>query len=342
MISRTSSGRKVMSACVLVALIFVGIVISMTVGSNRLSLTTVLNALLEPDGSFESLVVTQQRWPRTLLLIVVGTALGTAGALMQALTRNPLADPGILGVNAGASLAVVASVALFGLSSISSYVWFSFIGAAFASVAVYLIGSAGTGNAGAGSPTNPSRLTLAGVAITMAISAVVQVMILTNQAAFNEFRFWAAGSAQGRGFNVLYAVLGFILFGVFIAIAVTPALNAMALGDAASTALGVRVGVVRGVVMLAVTLLAGAATAAIGPIMFVGLAVPFLARLIAGADWRWIVALSALAAPTFLLFADVLARIIVAPNEVEVGLVSALIGGPIFVWIIRHSRVTAL
>ncbi|QAU53142.1 FecCD family ABC transporter permease [Corynebacterium pelargi] len=335
--------KNTVAVLVLVLLVLLSMGLSMAIGSNLIPFRTVWQSLWHPDGSFESVVVTQQRWPRTLLLIAVGAALGTAGALMQALTRNPLADPGILGVNAGASLAVVAAVAVFGISTISFYVWFSFIGAALAAVAVYIIGSTTTASIGtAGGPPNPSRLALAGVAVSMAIQAIVQVIILTNQQAFNEFRFWAAGSAQGRGFSVFLTVIGFILLGLVLAFLITPALNAMALGDAASTALGVRLGLVRAVVMCSVTLLAGAATAAIGPIMFVGLAVPYVARTIAGADWRWIVALSALGAPSFLLLADVLARVVVMPNEIEVGLMSAIIGGPIFVALVRRSKVSAI
>jgi iron complex transport system permease protein len=319
----------------LVALVGV-LVLSMSVGSNPIPVAKVWRLLLSPDGSFESAVVNDQRLPRTLLVAVVGAALGVAGALMQSLTRNPLAEPGVLGVNAGASLAVVLAVAIFGLSSIWFYLWFAFAGAAAASVLVYVL--AGTGRGGA----TPARLALAGVAISMAVSSLVQTVILADQNAYNEFRFWAAGSAEGRGFPILWCILGFVLVGILLALALAPALNALALGEEAGRALGVRVGLVRILVVAAVTLLAGSATAAVGPIMFVGLGVPYLARAVCGPDQRWVLPWCVLAAPAVLLAADVLARVVVAPQEVQVGIVSAIIGGPVFVVLVRRARIEAL
>ncbi|MDR1079163.1 MAG: iron chelate uptake ABC transporter family permease subunit [Propionibacteriaceae bacterium] len=318
------------------ALMVVAALVSVAVGSNHLPLDQVWQLLLEPDGSFESIVIHRQRVPRTLLVIVVGAALGVAGALMQSLTRNPLADPGVLGVNAGASLAVVLAVAVFGVASIWFYLWFAFAGAALAAVAVYLLGGAGRR-----SPT-PVRLALAGVAISMAISALVDMVILSDQAAYNEFRLWAAGSVEGRGYPVLGAVAGFIGLGLMIALATGPALNAMALGDDTGRALGVRLARTRALVMVAVTLLAGAATAAAGPIAFIGLGVPYLARAIGGPDARWSIPYSALAAPVVLLVADVCARLVIAPQEIQVGVVSAILGGPVFVAIVRRRRIEAL
>lgn len=312
------------------------VLVSVSVGSNPIPLGEVWRLLMHPDGSFESIVVHEQRMPRTLLVIVVGAALGVAGALMQSLTRNPLADPGILGVNAGASLAVVTAVAFFGVASIWFYLWFAFAGAAAASVAVYLLG--GAGRAG----TATVRLALAGVAIGMAISSLVQTVILSNQHAFNEFRFWAAGSVEGRGYPVLAAIAGFVAIGLIVAVVVAPDLNALALGDEAGRALGVRVARTRGLVMIAVTLLAGAATAAAGPIMFIGLGVPYLARAVCGPDQRWVVPYTIVAAPVVLLVADVLARVVIAPQEVQVGIMAAILGGPVFIAIARRRRIEAL
>ncbi|MDR0593100.1 MAG: iron ABC transporter permease, partial [Bifidobacteriaceae bacterium] len=274
--------------------------------------------------------------PRSLIVMVAGAALGVAGALIQSLTRNPLADPGVLGINAGASLAVVVAVAAFGVASIWFYLWFAFVGAALAAGAVYLLGGAGRQSA------SPVRLALAGVAISMAISAFVDTVILSNQHAYNEFRFWAAGSAEGRGYPVFWAVVGFIGAGLILAFASAPALNALALGEETGKSLGVRVGRTRGLVMVAVTLLAGAATAAVGPIMFIGLGVPYLARAVCGPDQRWVLPYSALAAPAVMLAADVLARVILAPQEVPVGIMSALLGGPVFVAIARRRRIEVL
>ncbi|MEZ2122028.1 MULTISPECIES: FecCD family ABC transporter permease [unclassified Corynebacterium] len=312
------------------------IISSLMIGSNPIPFTDVLHLLVHPDLSFESTVVHEQRIPRTILVIVVAAALGSAGALMQSLTRNPLADPGVLGVNAGASLAVVVSVAVVGVTSIWFYLWFAFAGAAAAAIVVYILGGAGRT-----APT-PVRLALAGVAVTMAVSSIVQVVILSDRNAFNEFRFWATGSVEGRGWPILTAVGGFIFLGLLIAFAVAPSLNALALGDEEGRSLGVRVERVRTLVMVAVTLLAGAATAAVGPIMFIGLGVPYIARFICGPDQRWVLPFSALSAPVVLLTADIIARIIVAPQELQTGIVTTILGGPFFVAIVRRRRIEAL
>lgn len=329
------SVRLLVLVCFLALLVIV-LLVSLAVGSNPIPLGDVWRFLTEPDGSFESIVIAEQRVPRSLLVLVVGAALGVSGALMQSLTRNPLADPGILGINAGASLAVVLSVAFFGIASIWFYLWFAFAGAALAAVLVYVLGATG------GSVATPVRLALAGVAITMAISSLVQTVILSNQNAFNEFRLWAAGSAEGRGYPILWAVLGFVVVGLLLAFALAPSLNALALGEDTGKALGVRVARTRALVMIAVTLLAGAATAAVGPITFVGLGVPYLARAICGPDQRWVLPYSAVMAPTLLLSADVLGRVIIAPQEVQVGIIAAILGGPAFVAIARRRRIEAL
>lgn len=310
--------------------------VSISVGSNPIPLNDVWRFVFDPDGTFESDVIHDQRIPRTLLLIVVGMALSVSGSLMQSLTRNPLADPGILGINAGSSLAVVVAVAIFGFTSIWFFMWFAFAGAAAGALAVYVLGSTGRS-----SPT-PMRLALAGVAISMAVSSLLQSVILSNQNAFNEFRFWAAGSIEGRGYPVLVAISGFILIGLVIALSLAPALNALALGDEAGRALGVRVSLVRAAVMVAVTLLAGGATAAIGPIMFVGLAVPYLARALCGSDQRWVLAMTLLAGPAVMMVTDVIARVVAYPSEVPVGVLAAILGGPVFVALVRRRRIEAL
>lgn len=310
--------------------------VSVSVGSNPIPLDRVWQLLLDPDGSVEAAVIAEQRVPRTLLVIAVGAALGVAGCLMQSLTRNPLADPGVLGVNAGASLAVVVAVAAFGVASIWFYLWFAFAGAALAAVGVYALGGAGRSQA------SPVRLALAGVAISMAVSALVQTVILADQNAFNEFRFWAAGSVEGRGYPVLAAVAGFIAAGLVLAAISAPALNVLALGDDAARGLGVRVGRARLVVVIAVTLLAGAATAAVGPLSFVGLGVPYLARALCGGDLRWVIPACILAAPAVLLAADVLGRVVMAPQEVQLGIMAAIFGGPVFIAIVRRRRIESL
>ncbi len=327
------SGLLFAAAAVLLAL---GALASLGIGSNPIPPARVWQLLWTPDGSFDAVVVLEQRLPRTLVLIVVGAALGVAGALMQSLTRNPLADPGILGINAGASLAVVLAVALTGISGIGFYLWFAFGGAAVAAVGVYLLGMAGHAS------PSPVRLALAGVAISMTVASLVQMVILANANAFNEFRFWAAGSVEGRGYPVLLATGGFIAVGLVLACCLAPALNALALGEDAGRALGVRVGLIRGLAVAAVTVLAGAATAAAGPIMFIGLGVPYLARAVFGPDQRLVLPGTALAAPVLLLFADVVARLVVLPGEIPVGVVAAILGGPAFVLIVRRPRIEAL
>ncbi|ROR95560.1 iron complex transport system permease protein [Salana multivorans] len=318
------------------AALAVAVLLSLSVGSNPIPVGRAWELLRHPDGSMDATVVHGLRVPRTLLGIVVGAALGVAGGLMQSLTRNPLADPGILGVNAGASIAVVLVVALTGVSGIGFYLWFAFAGAALASVAVYALGTSHRNAA------TPVRLALAGVAISAALQALTQTIILGDQTAYNEFRYWVSGSLEGRLYPILSMITPFVLAGLVVALLLAPALNALALGEETGRALGVRVGLTRAGTMAAITLLCGAATAAVGPIAFVGLAVPFLARRLVGSDQRWVIAFSVLLGPVWLLAADVLARVLVRPEELPAGIIAALIGAPVFVLIVRRRTIAAL
>lgn len=327
---------KATAIVAVVAVLVVAVLLSLSLGSREIPIARVWELLFVPDESTDSRVLHDLRVPRTVLGIVVGAALGVAGGVMQSLTRNPLADPGILGINAGASVAVVLAVALTGVSGISFYLWFAFAGASLASVAVYALGTSRRNVAA------PVRLALAGVAISAALQALTTTIILADQAAYNEFRFWVAGSLEGRLYPILGMVLPFIVAGMLIAFLLAPALNALALGAETGRALGVRVRSTRAWAMVAITLLCGAATAAVGPISFVGLAVPFAARLIVGSDQRWVTVFSALLGPAWLLAADVLARVIIRPEEVQVGIVAALIGAPVFVLIVRRRKIAAL
>ncbi|MDO4909362.1 MAG: iron ABC transporter permease [Corynebacterium sp.] len=327
---RFAARRCAIAAIVGLVLVLVGALLSLIIGSGHIGMGQSLHLLFHPDGSFESTVIHSQRIPRTILVILVGMALGVAGALMQSFTRNPLADPGVLGVNAGAAIAVVCAVAFFNIVSIWFYLWFAFLGAAMTSVAVYLL---------AGIRATPARLALAGVAISMAVTSLVQMVILSNQNAYNEFRFWAAGSVEGRGPSIIYAIVGFVLVGLVLAFLCAPGLNALALGEDSAKALGARIGIIRAAVMVAITLLAGSATAAVGPIMFIGLGVPYIARAITGPDQRYVLPLSALAAPVVLLAADLLARLVIAPQEIQTGVVTAILGGPVFIALIRSRKV---
>jgi iron complex transport system permease protein len=318
------------------AILAVAVILSLSFGSKTIALDTTWTLLLTPDASAESTVLHELRVPRTLMALIVGAALGLAGALMQSLTRNPLADPGILGINAGASLAVVLSVAVIGISSIFVYLWFAFLGAAAASVAVYLLGASGQNQA------SPARLALAGVAISAALQALTEAVVLSDQAVFNEFRLWVAGSLEGRSYDILLTIMPFIILGALLAMALAPSLNALALGTEKGRSLGVNVRRTQVLTMAAVTLLCGAATSAIGPVGFVGLAVPFLARGLVGTDQRWVSALSLILGASWLLLADVIARTVVRPEEVQVGIVAALLGAPFFVAMVRRRKIAAL
>lgn len=331
-----SRARRAYAVSGALVLLVAAMLLSLSVGSNPMSPARAWEVLLHPDGSAESGVVHELRLPRTAVAVLVGACLALAGALMQAMTRNPLAEPGILGVNAGASLAVVTAVALGGASGIAQFVWFAFAGAAAAAVGVHLL--AGTSRHTA----SPARLALAGVTVTAALAAITETVTLLDQHAFNEFRFWVAGSLEGRGWSVLATVAPFAVAGLVVALVLGPALNVLLLGDESARGLGVRPGLVRGLALVAVSLLAGSATAAVGPISFVGLAVPMVARAVVGHDHRWVAVLSLLLGPVWLLLADVVARVVVAPQETQVGIVAALVGAPVFVAVVRRRKVPTL
>ncbi|MFF0399727.1 FecCD family ABC transporter permease [Streptomyces sp. NPDC005248] len=286
-------------------------------------------------------VIWSVRVPRTALGLAAGAALGLSGALMQALTRNPLADPGVLGVSAGAAFAIVFSVGVLGLGSVYGYIWFAFAGAMAASVLVYLLG--GLGRAG----TTPVKLALAGVAVTSLLFSFTSAIALTDPDALNRYRFWSAGSLADQGDEVLVRVLPFFAVGAVLALACAPALNSLALGDDVAASLGVQLGLTRIQGVLAVTLLTGGAVAVIGPVVFVGLVVPHIARVLAqhagvGPDHRWLLPLSAVLAPCLLLAADIAGRLVARPTEIPAGILVAFIGGPFFIAMVRRRRLAEL
>ena len=309
---------------------------SVAFGSKPMAFGTVVDALLHFDGSNDHLIVRSLRVPRTLIGIGVGAALGLAGAVMQGVTRNPLADPGILGIEAGAGLGVVVAIHSFGVAALSGYVWFAFAGAGAASLVVYLLGSAGRGGA------TPVKLALAGAALTALLSSVTSAILLLDVATLDQYRFWVVGSIAGRDGDVLRQVLPYLLVGTVLAFAVARLLNTLALGDDVARSLGARVRLGRAVASLAVILLCGAATAAAGPIGFVGLTVPHVARAICGPDYRWILPWSLVLGPTLLLSADVLGRVLARPGELQVGIVTAVVGTPFFIALVRRRRLAAL
>ncbi|GAA4798646.1 iron ABC transporter permease [Streptomyces ziwulingensis] len=315
---------------------------SMAFGALSVPLDQVWDTLLghAPSARVDT-VVWSVRLPRTALGLATGAALGLSGALMQALTRNPLADPGILGVSAGAAFAVVLSVGVLGVGSVYGYIWFAFAGALVASVGVYVLG--GLGRSG----TTPVKLALAGVAVTSLLFSLTSAVALTDPDALNRYRFWSAGSLADQNHEVLLRVLPFLAVGAVLALACAPSLNSLALGDDVAKSLGLRLGVVRIQGVVAVTLLTGGAVAVIGPVVFVGLVVPHIVRVLTqaagiGPDHRWLLPLSAVLAPCLLLAADVTGRLIARPVEVQAGVLVAFIGGPFFIALVRRRRLAEL
>ncbi|HZO37102.1 MAG TPA: iron chelate uptake ABC transporter family permease subunit [Solirubrobacteraceae bacterium] len=327
--------RRLGLIAVIVVLVAVAL-LSVAIGARGIAPGRVWELLWHPDGSDESIIVHDLRIPRTILGLLVGSALGVAGALMQGLTRNPLADPGLLGVNAGASVAIVAAVALLGTTNPLVYIWFSFAGAAFAAILVYGLGA--TGRSGA----TPVRLALAGTAVTAALMAIVYGITLIDRQAFITYNFWSVGSLAAADGVLNRQIAPFIGVGLLIALALARPLNAIGLGDDAGRALGAHPGRTRALGALSVTLLCGAATAAAGPIVFVGLTVPHVARAIAGTDQRWVLPYSAVLAGILLLGADIIGRWIERPSELQVGIVTAVIGAPVFIALVRRRRIAQL
>lgn len=334
-LTRMRRRRIIGLAVALVAFVVVAL-LSVWFGSRDIPFTAVWRLLVDNVGSHDAIAIHAYRIPRTVLGVVVGIALGLAGALMQALTRNPLADPGLLGVNLGASSGVVVGIVFFGLGGVLGYVWLALLGAALASAVVYTLGMTGRGAAA------PERLVLAGAALAAVLYAVNTAILMLFPRVFDNYRFWVVGSIAGRDYSVVLAVLPFIAVGVAMALALARPLNALALGTDLGRALGVRVGRTRVLTALAVTLLCGAATAAAGPIWFVGLAVPHIARFIAGPDQRWVLGYSLLLAPILLLGSDVLGRVLGSPGELEVGIVTAFVGAPVFIALCRRRKLAAL
>ena len=334
---RTRSLPLTAGLLVLVAAVAAAVLLSVAVGTRGLSPGTVLDALFHfQPGNPDHLVVRELRLPRTLAGVLAGVALGLSGAVIQGATRNPLADPGLLGVNAGAALFVVLGIGTFGIASVSGYVWFGFAGAAAAGAVVYGIGS--LGRAGA----TPVKLALAGAAVSAALASVTSGLLLTDATTFDQYRFWQVGSLAGRDATTITQAVPFVVVGVVLALVAARMLNALALGEDVARSLGQNVPAARLVCALAVVVLCGAATAIAGPIAFVGLTVPHVARLVTGPDHRWLLPYSALIAPLLLLVSDVVGRVVARPAEVQVGIITALLGAPVFVFLVRRRKVVTV
>lgn len=312
--------------------------VSLAVGSRPVPLDQTFAALRNFDPANDlHLVVRELRLPRTMVALLAGLALGVAGAVMQAVTRNPLAEPGLLGINAGAATAVAVGVLVLDLTSMAQYVWLSFLGAGLAGTAVFILGQAHEAG------TNPVRLVLAGAGFSMTLGAATGMIILNAPVTvLDDFRHWAAGSVEGRGLDVVAVLAPSVAAGLLAAFSIAGNLNAMALGEDMGRALGVSRRRTWVLACLSVMLLAGSATAGAGPVGFVGLVAPQAARAVTGPDHRFILPCSALFAAILLIGADVVGRLIAPPSEVAAGIVAALIGGPLFVLIVRRFRLSRL
>jgi iron complex transport system permease protein len=328
--------RRLLWLAVAVLVLVVAVVFSLAVGSATLPWSTVRDALLHPDGGVDHLTVTALRLPRTVLGVVAGAALATAGALIQALTRNDLADPGILGVNAGAGFAVVLAVAVLGVTRIQDYLAFAFLGAVLAAALVWVIATRGAGGA------SPVRLVLVGVALGAVLTGAANSLALIDPQTFDRMRYWGAGTLADRPAGTVTVIAPFVLVGLVLALALAWQLNGLALGDDLARSIGVRLGVVRALGMIAITLLCGAATAAAGPIGFVGLMVPHAVRWFTGPDQRWVLPFSLVLGPVLVLTADIVGRVVVRPAELQVGVLTALIGAPVLIVLVRRRRATGL
>jgi ABC-type Fe3+-siderophore transport system permease subunit len=315
----------------LLLLLILATALSLLVGAKPLPASVIFDALSGTCQSADCTIVLDARLPRTLAGLLAGAALGLAGALMQTLTRNPLADPGILGVNAGASFAIVLGAALFGLSSPTEQLVMAFCGALAASLLVAFTGSQGGGQ------LSPVRLTLAGVALGAVLEGLSSGIALLNPDVWDQLRFWQAGSLDIRTLQTLHIVTIPVLIAAIVALFLSRALNSLSLGSDTATALGSRVARTQLIGLLTITVLCGSATAVVGPIAFIGLMMPHMARWLVGADHRWSLPVTLLATPVLLLFADIIGRVLV-PGELRVSVVSAFIGAPVLIFLVRRKR----
>ena len=333
--SLRGNGSRMMSVLAVLAGLCLLLVLSVAVGTRSVGWGDIVSGVAGRVDNIDQAAVAA-RVPRSLLAGLAGAALGLAGSIMQAVTRNPLADPGILGVNLGASLAVVIGVAWFNMTSATAFIWAAVFGAGVTAVFVYVIGSLGRGGA------TPLKLALAGVATSVAFSSLVIAVVLPRADIAGGIRSWQVGGVGGATFFSISNALPFLLTGFTLAFLCARKLNSLALGDDVAAGLGERVAVARAVSALSAILLCGATTALCGPIGFVGLVIPHLCRLLVGVDHRWLLPFSALAGACLLLAADIAGRIAARPDELEVGIVTAVIGAPFFIWVVRRQRIRDL
>ncbi|MFW6295927.1 MAG: FecCD family ABC transporter permease [Halothece sp.] len=303
--------------------------LSITLGAANISLESVFSALTAFDGSTDQLIIRTVRLPRSLIAGFVGASLAVSGALMQGLTRNPLASPTILGVNAGATFAVVIATFIFGTNSLSIYTWFAFLGAAITAILVYFLGSLGRGG------LTPLNLTIAGAAITTFLASVTSGILIVSQRTLEEIRFWLAGSVAGRDINVFLQVFPYLAIGLVLAFALGKQITVLSLGEDVASGLGQRTVVIKILAAISIVLLAGSSVAIAGPIAFIGLVVPHIVRIIISIDYHWLLPYAAIVGAILLILADIVSRIIIQPQELPVGLIMPLIGAPFFIYLTR-------
>ncbi|MGH3660935.1 MAG: FecCD family ABC transporter permease [Micromonosporaceae bacterium] len=333
--TRTPARRRWAWLAASATFLLVATALSFLVGTRPLSPEVVWHALVSPTGTEPDLIVRTLRAPRTLVGICVGVALATAGVLMQGVTRNPIADPGILGVNAGAATGVVAASYLLDVGGLSGQVWFGFAGAALATALVYGVASAARTGA------TPTTLVLAGAALTALLAGIIAAIVVFDHRTMDAYRFWVVGSLAGVQTDAAWRILPFLSAGLLLAVASARGLDALALGDEMAAGLGHKAARTRFLAAAAVTVLTGAAVAATGPIAFVGLMAPHLARALVGSGHRWLLAAAALLGPAVLLASDVVGRVITAPAEVHAGVITAILGAPVLIALVRRRVVMA-
>ncbi|MBT2439455.1 iron ABC transporter permease [Streptomyces sp. ISL-36] len=317
---------------VLTGTLAVVVVLSIVFGTKSLALAQVWHGIWSPSGTEGDIIVRNLRLPRTALAVTAGAALGVAGALMQGHTRNPIADPVLLGVSAGAGLFVTGGIFLLGVTTLYGYVWFGFLGAMLASVLVYLVSALSKGGA------TPVTLALAGAAVHALFTALTAGVVIFDQQALDVYRFWTVGSVSGRTLELTVQMLPFVGVGLLLAAVNAPGLNALSLGEDVARALGVRIGLTRFTGMAAITLLTGVAVAACGPIGFVGLMATHIGRSFTGPDYRWVLGYAALLGAILMVGADILGRLVARPGELPVGIMLAFLGAPLFIYLVRRRK----
>ncbi|MCU6602892.1 iron ABC transporter permease [Peribacillus frigoritolerans] len=326
-----NSWQKWMGLFITILLLLFLLCSSIVYGYTDTTWKMAIDAFTDFNGTNEHIVIQSVRLPRALIASAIGASLAISGVLMQTLTKNPLASPDIFGVNAGAGLAVVTGVTVFGISNLQVFTWLSFLGAAIAAISIFMIGSMGRGG------LTPMKLTLAGAAMTAMVASLTQGLLVSNEALLEQVLFWLAGSVSGRSLDNLVAVLPYLVAGWVLALIMSGKMNVLSMGEDVAKGLGLNIAFLKLVLGLAIILLSGGSVAVAGPIGFIGIVVPHLTRSIVGIDHRWLIPFSGLFGAVLLIAADVISRYILMPREVPVGVMTAIIGTPFFIYIARKG-----